>query len=241
VVRGCDPGPACRWSGPHSQANRVRRYRPARNTKLTASASIPFSPLLDEAKTFWIIKGPKSSSYLEVLSGPWGTRPLQSHTKRYYGRAVAQAVSRWLPSAAAGVRFRAACGVFGGQSDTGVDFLWVFRFPLLIMLPPIIIITRCWHNRPISGRSAEWTQLDSTPPLYKFKNIDTIGVEISQYSDGLWAGRPGFESRQVKDFSHLQSVRTSYRTHPASYPMTIGGGFPGGKSAGAWRWPLTSI
>jgi hypothetical protein len=26
----------------------------------------------------------------------------------------------------------------------------------------IIIITRGWQNRPISGRSAEWTQLDST-------------------------------------------------------------------------------
>jgi hypothetical protein len=25
----------------------------------------------------------------------------------------------------------------------------------------IIIITRGWHNRPIGGRSAEWTQLDS--------------------------------------------------------------------------------
>jgi hypothetical protein len=27
----------------------------------------------------------------------------------------------------------------------------------------IIIITWGWHNRPIGGRSAEWTQLDSTP------------------------------------------------------------------------------
>jgi hypothetical protein len=27
----------------------------------------------------------------------------------------------------------------------------------------IIIIIRGWHNRPIGGRSAEWTQLDSTP------------------------------------------------------------------------------
>jgi hypothetical protein len=25
----------------------------------------------------------------------------------------------------------------------------------------IIIITLGWHNRPIGGRSAEWTQLDS--------------------------------------------------------------------------------
>jgi hypothetical protein len=30
------------------------------------------------------------------------------------GRAVAQAVSRWLPTAAARVRGRAACGVCGG-------------------------------------------------------------------------------------------------------------------------------
>jgi hypothetical protein len=27
----------------------------------------------------------------------------------------------------------------------------------------IIIITRGWHNRSINGRSAKWTQLDSTP------------------------------------------------------------------------------
>jgi hypothetical protein len=27
----------------------------------------------------------------------------------------------------------------------------------------IIIITQGWHNRPVGGRSAEWTQLDATP------------------------------------------------------------------------------
>jgi hypothetical protein len=26
----------------------------------------------------------------------------------------------------------------------------------------IIIITRGWHNRPISGRIADWNQMDST-------------------------------------------------------------------------------
>jgi hypothetical protein len=29
--------------------------------------------------------------------------------------------------------------------------------------------------------------------------------------------------------------------HPASYPTGTRGCFPGGKAAGAWRWPLTSI
>jgi hypothetical protein len=35
----------------------------------------------------------------------------------------------------------------------------------------IIIITRGWHNRPIGGRSAEWTQLDSTPTIPIKKKI----------------------------------------------------------------------
>jgi hypothetical protein len=51
-------------------------------------------------------------------------------------RAVAQTVSRWLPTAAARVRVRAACGVGGGQSGTGAGFLRVIRFPLPI-IPPI--------------------------------------------------------------------------------------------------------
>jgi hypothetical protein len=54
----------------------------------------------------------------------------------YRGSAVAQAVRRWLPTAAARVPVRAACGVCGGQSGTGVGFLRVLRIPLPI-IPPI--------------------------------------------------------------------------------------------------------
>jgi hypothetical protein len=52
------------------------------------------------------------------------------------GRAVAQAVSRWLPTAAARVRVRRVCGVCGGQSGTEVGFLRVLWFSLPI-IPPI--------------------------------------------------------------------------------------------------------
>jgi hypothetical protein len=45
------------------------------------------------------------------------------------GRAVGQAVSRWLRTAAARVRVRAACGVCGGQSGTGAGFSEYFGFP----------------------------------------------------------------------------------------------------------------
>jgi hypothetical protein len=54
------------------------------------------------------------------------------------GRAIAQAVSRWLPTAADRVRSRAwSSGICGGQSGAGVGFLRVLRFPLPIFNRPI--------------------------------------------------------------------------------------------------------
>jgi hypothetical protein len=54
------------------------------------------------------------------------------------GRVIAQAVSRWLPTAATRVRARArSCGICAGQSGTEAGFLQVFRFPLPIFIPPI--------------------------------------------------------------------------------------------------------
>jgi hypothetical protein len=53
------------------------------------------------------------------------------------GRAIAQAVSRRLPTAAARVRSQVrSCGICGGQSGTGADFLNVLRLPLPIFIPP---------------------------------------------------------------------------------------------------------
>jgi hypothetical protein len=54
------------------------------------------------------------------------------------GRAIAQAVSRWLPIAAARIRSRVwSSGKCGGQIGAGAGFLRVLRFPLPIFIPPI--------------------------------------------------------------------------------------------------------
>jgi hypothetical protein len=55
-------------------------------------------------------------------------------TKREFtasrGRAIAQAVSRWLSTAAARVQTRVwSSGICGGQSGAGAGFLRVLRFP----------------------------------------------------------------------------------------------------------------
>jgi hypothetical protein len=56
---------------------------------------------------------------------------------RLQGRAIAQAVSRWLPTAAARVRARVwSSGICGGQSGAGAGFLRAHRFPLPIFIPP---------------------------------------------------------------------------------------------------------
>jgi hypothetical protein len=39
-------------------------------------------------------------------------------------------------------------------------------------------MTRGWHSRPIDGRSAEWTQLDSTPPPHYTNLKKTVMTDI---------------------------------------------------------------
>jgi hypothetical protein len=42
-----------------------------------------------------------------------------------------------------------------------------------------------------------------------------------------------FESCYSQQFSLLHIIQTSLGAHPASYPMSAGSSFPGGKAAGA--------
>jgi hypothetical protein len=66
------------------------------------------------------------------------TCPLYIRINNVFGHAIAQAVSRWLLTAAARVRAWAwSCGIFGGQSGTGAGFLRVLPSLLPIFIPPI--------------------------------------------------------------------------------------------------------
>jgi hypothetical protein len=85
-------------------------------------------------------------------------------------RAIAQAVSRRFPTAAARVRaqFR-SCSVCGGQNGTGAGFIRVLRVSLPILIPPTAphssSIIRGWYNKAISGRCTKWTQSRPNPRM----------------------------------------------------------------------------
>jgi hypothetical protein len=95
------------------------------------------------------------------------------------GRVIARKISRRLPTMAVRVRARVrSCGICGGLSGTGADFLWVFRFPLPILIPPTAphsssSIIRGWYIRPNSGHSTKWTEYRPTPKKFKKPNVRT--------------------------------------------------------------------
>jgi hypothetical protein len=70
--------------------------------------------------------------------------PLVGEVSANFGRAIAEAVSRWLPTAAARVQSWVwSSGISGGQSRAGAGFLRVLRFPL-----PFIHQILHPHNHP---------------------------------------------------------------------------------------------
>jgi hypothetical protein len=71
---------------------------------------------------------------------------------RVLGRAIAQAISRWLPTVATRVRAQVRpCGICGGQSGAVAGFLRVLQFLLTFLIPPTAphsssSITRDWYK-----------------------------------------------------------------------------------------------
>jgi hypothetical protein len=62
------------------------------------------------------------------------------------GRAIAQAVSRRLPTAVDRVPSQVrSCGICGGQSGIGENFLLALRFPLPILIPPTATLIIIHH------------------------------------------------------------------------------------------------
>jgi hypothetical protein len=72
-----------------------------------------------------------------------------------------------------------SCGICGGRSVSGADFLRVLRFPLPILIPPTAphsssSVIWCRYTRPNSGRRTN--RLNLTPPLKIETNIKNVNL-----------------------------------------------------------------
>jgi hypothetical protein len=84
------------------------------------------------------------------------------------GRAIAQAVSRWLSTAVARVRSRVwSSGICGGQSGPGAGFLRVLRFPLPIFIPPNFPSSQSPGAGTIGQKWLQYKGLNHTPLAIK--------------------------------------------------------------------------
>jgi hypothetical protein len=106
------------------------------------------------------------------------------------GRAITQAVSRWLPTAAARVQARVwSSGICGGHSGAGAGFLRVLRFSLPVFIPP---------NYPSSPSPGADTmgQLMADPV---WTPTPTMGIFNKSYScvNTLIIGRQQFRKKYI--------------------------------------------
>jgi hypothetical protein len=86
---------------------------------------------------FWDVTPRCLVNVLPLFSGSGSQGRNQQESRSKLDRAIAQAVSRWLPTATVRVRAQVRlCGICDGQCGAGAGFLRVLRFPLSILIPP---------------------------------------------------------------------------------------------------------
>jgi hypothetical protein len=140
---------------------------------------------------------------------------------------------------------------------SSVDVLRVFKFPLTSSETTyweivywassryqFITLTNCMEQSPCwetDNRSAG----QKFPTFYgtwRFVTMFTRAYHCPEPEGGSWFQFPGEGGGWGPgNFSLLHRVQTGSGSHPATYWVDTVGSFPGGKSSGAWSWPLTSF
>jgi hypothetical protein len=96
------------------------------------------------------------------------------------------------------------------------------------------------HSPPTSAEVKNaWSYTSTRAYVFVAKGDNSVGIALGYGLDDR-GSRFRFPVG-AGNFSLHHRVQNGSEAHPASCPMGTRGSFPGGKAAGSWSWPLTSI
>jgi hypothetical protein len=111
-------------------------------------------------------------------------------------------------------------GVHGSTTNTEIQAPKSRLLLLLLLLLPLL------RNNTV--RFVPWPPITEEAYLYTWKSRDS---SVIQYWGTAWMVGGSIPGRGWEFFHH--SVQTGPGAHPASYPVSTRGFFPGGKAVGA--------
>jgi hypothetical protein len=118
------------------------------------------------------------------------------------------------------------------------------RFPVIPRCGEFSRVTKYLHESlsetlDTCSTVLEMPRLLYNPKLHYKSSDSSVGIALGYVLDDR-GSRIRFPAG-AGNFSLHHCLQNGSGAHPASYPMVTRGFFPGGKEAGAWSWPLTSI
>jgi len=131
---------------------------------------------------------------------------------------------------------------YGGPLLTGCPRLRIQHSSIYSSLPhhPPVHFTHCMSYIPFYVNCSQEVP-DNCIWINRGFHISLLLTDVYKGTLGYWPD-DGVLSPAGAGISSLRHcIHTSPGIHPHSYAMGSGGAFSGGKAAGAWSWPLTSI
>ena len=101
---------------------------------------------------------------------------------------------------------------------------------------PLCLVTICLVSNQRCQQQASGVVLNKKAP-FSWRHTSVFhGPSVSRYSDSLLGGRSG---DQIPVGGEIFRIRPHRPWGPPSHLYNVYQVFPGGKAAGAWRWPPT--
>jgi hypothetical protein len=202
---------------------------------------VRFIPLTD-----WLTKIPWSRDLLEKIAVTQLVKMLPAfyRTRRFISAITATVTAMQLPLLMAALLPYYHCHRYYYCHATIAAIVTAMRLALLMLALLPYYHCHCHYcHATIAATVTAMRLLLSMLPLlsyyYYYCRDSLVGIALGYGLDDR-GSRVRFQAG-AENFSLHHRVQNGPGAHSASYPRGTRGIFPGGKAAGAWSWPLTTL